>query len=518
MKAIGQPAQTGGFITGADAIDAIAYAIKKAGGSTDGAKLAAILSHLTKFQTLGGPISFTPGAAQRDRAAVPRDRGQQQRGEVPRRCTPRRRSRTSTDERHAGRTLTAVAHARHPRARLASGPRRLARPSRASRRSSDVDLELAPGRGARPDRPERRRQDDARQPADRASTCPRAGGSTLGGTDITRWPPYRRGRAGLARTFQHGRLFRGLSVRENVEVAALGVGSSPREARRRAGELLELLGLADRAEDARRLLPHGDQRKLGVARALALRPRFVLMDEPAAGPARGRDPGVRRGRSARCTTDVRRRRPADRPQRRADHGGLRPRPRARPRRHARRRARRPRSARNLDVATAYLGAEGAAERRWLTPVLELRAIEVRYGDAAGRARPQPDARARRDRRPDRPQRRRASRRRCTRSWASSRSPAGEILLRGARAARRSPRTSRAPGIGARPRGPPHLRLADRRGEPAPRALGAALAWTASPRTSTGCTGLFPVVGEFAAPHGRARSRAASSSSSRSRGR
>jgi branched-chain amino acid transport system substrate-binding protein len=60
MKAIGQPAQTGGFITGADTIDAIVYAIKKAGGSTNGAKLAAILSHLTKFQTLGGPISFTP--------------------------------------------------------------------------------------------------------------------------------------------------------------------------------------------------------------------------------------------------------------------------------------------------------------------------------------------------------------------------------------------------------------------------------------------------------------------------
>ncbi len=60
MKATGQPAQTGGFITGADTIDAIVYAIKKAGGSTNGAKLAGILSHLTKFQTLGGPISFTP--------------------------------------------------------------------------------------------------------------------------------------------------------------------------------------------------------------------------------------------------------------------------------------------------------------------------------------------------------------------------------------------------------------------------------------------------------------------------
>jgi branched-chain amino acid transport system substrate-binding protein len=62
MAALGPKAaaQTGGFITGADAIDAIAYAIKKNGGSTDGAKLASTLSHLAKFKTLGGPITFTP--------------------------------------------------------------------------------------------------------------------------------------------------------------------------------------------------------------------------------------------------------------------------------------------------------------------------------------------------------------------------------------------------------------------------------------------------------------------------
>jgi branched-chain amino acid transport system substrate-binding protein len=62
MAALGKKyaAQTGGFITGADAIDAIAYAIKKNGGSTDGTKLAATLSHLFKFKTLGGPITFTP--------------------------------------------------------------------------------------------------------------------------------------------------------------------------------------------------------------------------------------------------------------------------------------------------------------------------------------------------------------------------------------------------------------------------------------------------------------------------
>jgi branched-chain amino acid transport system substrate-binding protein len=60
MAATGQPAQTGGFITGADAIDAIAHVIEEAHGSTDGATLAGLLSHLTKFQTLGGPITFTP--------------------------------------------------------------------------------------------------------------------------------------------------------------------------------------------------------------------------------------------------------------------------------------------------------------------------------------------------------------------------------------------------------------------------------------------------------------------------
>jgi branched-chain amino acid transport system ATP-binding protein len=112
---------------------------------------------------------------------------------------------------------------------------------------------------------------------------PSSGRIELGADEITRWPPHRRGRAGLARTFQHGRLFRGLTVRENVEVSALGVGVAPAEARRRAERLLDLLGLAARADQPASVLPHGDERRLGVARALALQPRFVLMDEPAAG-------------------------------------------------------------------------------------------------------------------------------------------------------------------------------------------------------------------------------------------
>jgi branched-chain amino acid transport system ATP-binding protein len=112
---------------------------------------------------------------------------------------------------------------------------------------------------------------------------PTSGVVELEGRDVTRWKPNRRGRAGLARTFQHSHAFRALSVRENVEVAALGVGASPAEARRRAEELLELLGLTKSSDAAADGLAQGDERRLGVARALATNPRFVLLDEPAAG-------------------------------------------------------------------------------------------------------------------------------------------------------------------------------------------------------------------------------------------
>ena len=112
---------------------------------------------------------------------------------------------------------------------------------------------------------------------------PTEGSVELEGRDVTRWPAHRRGRGGLARTFQHAHTFGALTVRENVEVAALGVGLSPRQAAERARELLELLGLTRQADTPASSLPHGDERRLGVARAVATGPRFVLLDEPAAG-------------------------------------------------------------------------------------------------------------------------------------------------------------------------------------------------------------------------------------------
>jgi branched-chain amino acid transport system ATP-binding protein len=112
---------------------------------------------------------------------------------------------------------------------------------------------------------------------------PTQGRVWLEGRDVTRWRASRRGRNGLARTFQHSHAFRGLTVRENVEVSALGAGASPAKAARRAADVLGLLGLDDHADVPAAALAHGDERRLGVARALVTEPRYVLLDEPAAG-------------------------------------------------------------------------------------------------------------------------------------------------------------------------------------------------------------------------------------------
>ena len=105
----------------------------------------------------------------------------------------------------------------------------------------------------------------------------------LGGEDVTRVPADERARRGVVRTFQAVRLFPALTVRENVEVAALGVGVPSREARAAGADLLARLGLDRWADRVAGTLPYGAERRLGIARCLATRPEFVLLDEPVAG-------------------------------------------------------------------------------------------------------------------------------------------------------------------------------------------------------------------------------------------
>jgi branched-chain amino acid transport system ATP-binding protein len=112
---------------------------------------------------------------------------------------------------------------------------------------------------------------------------PTAGRVLLAGDDVTGLPPQRRVARGVSRTFQAVRLFRGLTVFENVEAGAVGTGAGRREGRRLAEELVVRLGLEARAGMLASSLPHGEERRLGIARALATRPQFLLLDEPAAG-------------------------------------------------------------------------------------------------------------------------------------------------------------------------------------------------------------------------------------------
>ena len=105
----------------------------------------------------------------------------------------------------------------------------------------------------------------------------------LDGQDVTRWKPHQFARHGIARSFQNVRLYKEYTVLENLEVNAVGVGLSRREAHRRAMEVLDWFGLGDKASMEANALAYGDERRVGVARALAMGPRFLLLDEPAAG-------------------------------------------------------------------------------------------------------------------------------------------------------------------------------------------------------------------------------------------
>jgi len=110
-----------------------------------------------------------------------------------------------------------------------------------------------------------------------------AGRVDCDGEDITGLAPRRIALRGVARSFQIVRLFNNLTVAENVETAALTHGLTRRKAGQRARELLAEFGLFDFADVLAGTLNYGDKRRVEVARALAGEPRYLLLDEPAAG-------------------------------------------------------------------------------------------------------------------------------------------------------------------------------------------------------------------------------------------
>lgn len=132
--------------------------------------------------------------------------------------------------------------------------------------------------------------------------APTSGTIRLSGRDVTKEQIHRRARAGLGRTFQTSSLFNGLSVLENVRLAAqvelggsLSIVRFPRRGDRAstiAMEHLEEVGLAHHARTDAGVLSHGDKRKLEIAMLLATDPKLILLDEPMAGVASGDVPGL----------------------------------------------------------------------------------------------------------------------------------------------------------------------------------------------------------------------------------
>ncbi len=103
------------------------------------------------------------------------------------------------------------------------------------------------------------------------------------GKSIPRMAPFRRCRIGIGRTFQVVKPFSTMTVRENIAVSAMAIGKGKSEALEKAGEVISMLGIKDKAERYPGELTLSDKKRIEVARALISEPKLLLLDEVMAG-------------------------------------------------------------------------------------------------------------------------------------------------------------------------------------------------------------------------------------------
>jgi branched-chain amino acid transport system ATP-binding protein len=158
----------------------------------------------------------------------------------------------------------------------------------------DVDLDVAPGERRAVLGPNGAGKSTLFNLIAGADT-PTSGSIELFGSDVSRLGARRRTRMGLSRTFQTSRLLTGLTVEDNLYLAAVGVDGGrlrllrtarDRDARDRAQRTAESVGMTERLSSLAGDLSHGEQRQLEIGLALVAEPRMLLLDEPAAGLSR----------------------------------------------------------------------------------------------------------------------------------------------------------------------------------------------------------------------------------------